>query len=138
MENSLNEIIIEKNDAQAKVEQLSDENRILMEKLEYYKELSGSIGLTRNDSTTNSNEILRLNKTLDEYKNRLMDMEENSKSIILIKIIKFLEKLNEQQKLVEENFYQQLKNQRDKMQKEVIFSLKLFLNFYKNITKIYF
>lgn len=85
------------------MKQLSDENRILLEKLEYFKELNNaSIILTSDSSNRNiTYEIQQLNKTLYEYKEKNRKLEENLKSIM------------------QENFYKEIICQREKMQKEV-------------------
>lgn len=70
VESSLEEIIAEKEEAEAKVDQLGEENRILKEKLDYF---------TRsNAANSQSATIDELNKTIEAYKLRVAELEEQS------------------------------------------------------------
>ncbi|KAI1731987.1 hypothetical protein Ddc_00835 [Ditylenchus destructor] len=107
LESSIDEIIMEKNEAKSKVEQLGEENKILMEKLEYFQNLNGAI-----ESSSKNNEMT---KTLEEYKNKVSELEDVAK-----RMSEEREKsLEEQRHYLEAMFADELNEEKARMEREI-------------------
>jgi len=122
LERSLDVIIREKDDAQAKVEHLGAENKMLMDRLESLSAtLAQSQGshhrhsLATSDGSAhtadNNSEAEQLNKNLEVYRRRIDELESQSRES--------RKQLEEETKVIRENYAKQLEDQRTTMQNEV-------------------
>uniref|UniRef100_A0A915D3B4 Uncharacterized protein n=1 Tax=Ditylenchus dipsaci TaxID=166011 RepID=A0A915D3B4_9BILA len=65
---------MEKNEAKSKVEQLGEENRVLMEKLEYFKNSTNTSEAFSQHGEASSSGLI------DEYKMKIQDLEKITRS----------------------------------------------------------
>lgn len=71
MEQSVDEIIVEKNDACVRVQQLGEENRILVEKLEHFQQLNQNRDVVDHSL---------LQKTLENQQIKIVELEDTLKT----------------------------------------------------------